>query len=702
MDDRSGYVDEGPNAPSDLSGALVDNKYQVVRPLGHGSAGTVYLCWHITLDKQIALKVLHPELAGNPGMVARFQREAQAAARLQHPNSVHVMDFGQDPANGQLYLAMEYVEARDLSQVLTHDWPLSDARVVGIMSQVLSALSAAHALGIVHRDLKPENILVRPTTESDASANEDHVLVCDFGIAQLSPIRLSGSPIASSARLQRVTGQGMVVGTPSYMSPEQARAEAQDARSDIYSAGVVLFQLLTRTLPFMAPTPLSVAVMHCTTPPPPPSGYGPVNSALEAACLKALSKTPEARFQTAREMQAALQAALSQQAVGGALARRISAVPPTRKQAPRADVRHPSLAPAERVVALDIVPKHHWAPLVIGGLVLTIVGLGWLPRFLANDAEPVAVEQVRELQPSAADQVPQTKPMQLADRAAVAEPAGKLLPASTTRAALPTPAQPALPNNALATASVTRHVSRHHDGERVNSNAAKSTALQEAYSSNAPAVLVAVPEQSNPSVKAILQESVAEVSERLITNPIDLAANLPANLPANPLPAGPSANESSVSSAAEPAAAIAAAAPALPVPVQPLTPPPSAASIARPAAPAASGEHVDPERARVAIRDAFTRAAVSRVAILNAINQVAVSGCYQKALRNGAGPTRVLDARLDFSTNMGGRIVFASVHGSEIPKSLRDCIERVTRQGRLREADTGEAQASVTLTFNPR
>ena len=768
MDDRTAYVDAGP-AENDLSGTLVDNKYQVVRALGRGSAGTVYLCWHIALDKQIALKVLHPQLTGNPGMVARFQREAQAAARLEHPNSIRVLDFGQDPANGLLYLAMEYVEAPDLGHVLTHEWPVSDRRIVGIMSQVLSALSAAHALGIVHRDLKPENILVRAVdshpehddydeyAEHRENQHEDRVQVCDFGIAQLSPIRLTGSPTASSARLERVTGHGMVVGTPSYMSPEQARAEAQDARSDIYSAGVVLFQLLTRTLPFMADTPLSVAVMHCTMPPPPPSGYGPVNSALEAACLKALSKTPEARFQSAREMHAALEAALSRQAVSGALARRISSLPAapmaahgrnTRNQP--AHVRHPSLAPAERVVPIDTVPKHHWAPLVVAGLVLTIVAVGWLPRFLADDVnDAVQLERASRPQPSAAEAKAAIDPATPAHAEPAARPsaAPPTLPAPRVAASAAPQApphasavEPAL-DTAIAMASSGRHTTHHHahdDAERSRPSSATSATLQEAYGTEGP-----VPDRT-----ALVSAAVGEIAERLILNPLGPTADLP-SAPASAAPTAPTRQPENTAPAsapasvaaapvAEPAPAVGALPTASPatsaalptepppatsaalptepppttsaaLPTEPPpainaglpTAPPPAADVAKPIAPKAAVIR-DPTRARVAIGDPFTRAAVSKVSIINAVNESAVTGCYQKALRNGEGPTHPLSARLDFSTNMGGRIVFASVHGSELPKVLRDCIEHVTRQGRVREADTGEAQASVTLNFDPR
>ncbi|MEY4583299.1 MAG: hypothetical protein RL701_8002, partial [Pseudomonadota bacterium] len=298
-------------------GDLIAGKYRIIRLIGEGATGTVHLCEHTALEKQVAVKVLHRELTDDTGLVERFQREARMSARLDHPNSVRVTDFGQDH-NGTLYLAMEYVAGRDLAELLDTEWPLTDERVVHIMSGVLSALSAAHALGIVHRDLKPENILVRTPGQpiGQHAAHEEVVKVCDFGIAQFSSTspriteREPEVPNQSSSN-RRITGDGMVVGTCAYMSPEQARAQRLDARSDLYSAGVVLYQMLTQSLPFVGDSPMAVATMHCDTLPPPPSVHGPVNLQLESVCLRALSKTPEARYQNAAEMLAALQAACS-------------------------------------------------------------------------------------------------------------------------------------------------------------------------------------------------------------------------------------------------------------------------------------------------------------------------------------------------------------------------------------------------------
>ena len=270
-------------------GDTVAKKFRIEKLIGEGGMGKVYQARIVALDKPVALKVLRASLVAEPRTVARFRREAQAASRLSHPNSINVLDFGETDS-GAYYIAMEWVDGQDLHSVLTKDWPLPEARVVRLVSQVLSALSDAHAAGIIHRDLKPENIMVQQLRDEP-----DFVKVLDFGIAKIV------DPLAEDGPLTRA---GFVCGTPEYMSPEQAGGGDLDARSDLYSVGVLLYQLTTGMLPFVDPSGAVVAAKQLTEPPVPPSRRRPaamISARMERLILRALSKDPAARPQTAEE-----------------------------------------------------------------------------------------------------------------------------------------------------------------------------------------------------------------------------------------------------------------------------------------------------------------------------------------------------------------------------------------------------------------
>jgi serine/threonine protein kinase len=214
-----------------LVGRTIAGKFLIECFLGGGAMGAVYKARQLNLEKDVAVKVLHGEHAGDATFVARFQREAKAASRLDHPNSMRVLDFGQEP-DGLLYIAMEYLDGRDLFRVIQHEWPLSTLRIADVLSQALAAIAVAHDLGIVHRDLKPENIMVLRGLDDEGTPH-DIVKVCDFGIAKFTEQRSTRAEPG-----QKLTTQGIVVGTPEYMSPEQGKGEALDSRSDIYSVGV--------------------------------------------------------------------------------------------------------------------------------------------------------------------------------------------------------------------------------------------------------------------------------------------------------------------------------------------------------------------------------------------------------------------------------------------------------------------------------
>lgn len=288
----------GAGGPIVVPARVVDGKYELLSVLGDGGMGIVYRARQIELDREVALKVLRPAMQGDRSFAARFRREARIASKLDHPNIVRVVDFGADGVLGH-YIAMELADGPSLASELVVGMPLRTARLVSIMTQVLSALGAAHERGVVHRDMKPDNIVLASTTD-DEGRRVELVKVVDFGIAT------ARTDVAGERSV--VTATDVIVGTPEYMSPEQARGETIDARSDLYACGVMMFQMATGHLPFTGDTPMSVAIQHVSEATPDPRGLRPeVPELLASIITTAMHKDPKRRFQTARDLRRRLQ-----------------------------------------------------------------------------------------------------------------------------------------------------------------------------------------------------------------------------------------------------------------------------------------------------------------------------------------------------------------------------------------------------------
>jgi serine/threonine-protein kinase len=288
-----------------ILGRTLAGRFRVVGFIGEGAMASVYRGVQEAEPHDVALKIMHPHLVSDATFVGRFRREARAASRIEHPNTVKIVDTGVD--GKLLYIAMELLAGQDLFETMVLERRLAEARAARIVIQVADALVAAHERGVVHRDLKPENIMLL-RDENDLSRED--VKVLDFGIAKILEIE-TNSTDGPPSQLSALTGVGTVVGTPAYMSPEQCRGEVVDTRSDIYACGILLYHLVCGRLPFSSQNAMEVAVMHVRNAPTPPEQVVPgVNRQLSAIILKALGKWPAQRQQTAAELRDALREVL--------------------------------------------------------------------------------------------------------------------------------------------------------------------------------------------------------------------------------------------------------------------------------------------------------------------------------------------------------------------------------------------------------
>ncbi|GAB4198817.1 MAG: hypothetical protein OHK0013_08380 [Sandaracinaceae bacterium] len=361
-----------PYIGRDLAG-----QFRILEKIGSGGMGAVYKAEQPEMRRFVAVKILHPRYLSRPDLVSRFRREARAMSHLSHPNTARVFLYGQ-LEDGACYFVMEYLAGRNLAQTVRAEGPMDVTRAVNIMVQVCGALEEAHRQGIVHRDLKPENIFL--TTQGGIA---DYPKVLDFGLAKVTEREMRPGSLI-------LTQEGMVFGTPEFMSPEQARGEKLDGRSDIYSLGVIMYELLTGKLPFDAAQPMEFIQKHIKEPPIPLSKRAPNREwppGLWEVLEKSLAKRPADRFQTANELAQALKsvlqpvstpppsvqppASVAPVSMGAAAAGSAPATAPTTQPAPTPAFGAPGgTVPAP---ALPVTPNamHQEIPPQIGGLAAT-------------------------------------------------------------------------------------------------------------------------------------------------------------------------------------------------------------------------------------------------------------------------------------------------------------------------------------------
>ena len=665
MSDAMNPTGANDDAPDPLIGRNVGRKFVLEKLLGAGAMGAVYRARQTALEKLVAIKVMQGELARDAMFAARFHREAKAASRLDHPNSIRILDYGEDD-DGLLYIAMEYLDGRDLSHLIESEWPFPNARIVDLLSQALGAIAVAHDLGITHRDLKPENIMVLRRTTDDA-VDIDVVKVCDFGIAKLVDASDDGAAPGSPAK-GKLTTAGLVIGTPAYMSPEQGRGETIDGRSDLYSMGVILFQLLTGELPFDAPSAIGLVVKHQTEPPPLPSSIRPdVDRQLEAICLKALGKRRDDRYQTARDFRAALRLVVDTSAL------------PMSQDARSMDGR-----------AQDASSPR---PLVSAGLT----------------TDPEVANARTELQLAAVPTVPAAllRAPVVAEARDVTDGRGF----ESTRASETSPGKR---SPALAIGVVVAVIASAAGGmmwsSRARSDAAKAPStsmvtaippaqtVEPAKTPDVPVASTPAPTNTEPRVVPATppaQDSPSTGERSASRHGTSPSANSPT---ANHTVAGVSDPKQPKS--VVPAAVDSPAPPPPPVAVAPAPPTPTPAPPPPPAAPTAPA--FDLAAATVVMGGATHLENITARYVNEAIGRMKpnVKRCYTGGLPTLAGALEGAGS-LHIETDDSGTITAANVSGA-VGGGVRTCIESTMRGVRVDGVDTGAARADIPLDFKAR
>jgi eukaryotic-like serine/threonine-protein kinase len=347
---------------SDLVGQVIADRYHVVKKLGEGGMGQVYLAEHVKMGRRSAIKVMNPSMVHDPDAVARFNREASNASRITHPNVCAIYDFGETP-DGLIYLAMEFIEGEPLTDLIAREGALPLPRATAIFLQTADALQAAHDLGIVHRDLKPDNIMV-----SRRKGGGDTVKVVDFGIAKA---------VGGDQAGQKVTKTGLVVGTPEFMSPEQLSGDAVDGRSDLYSLALVFFRILSGKLPFESTSVQEVMIKRLTEAPTTLATARPdlrFPAGLQPVLDTALARTPSERYQTVAKFAADVGAVTGRPTAGAvpATQEKTQLIDTSQGVTQRLSAKTPPPAPPEPARKRSLVPA------AIGVVVLLGAGGAWV------------------------------------------------------------------------------------------------------------------------------------------------------------------------------------------------------------------------------------------------------------------------------------------------------------------------------------
>ena len=360
-----------------LVGQVVADRYHVVKKLGEGGMGQVYLAEHVKMGRRSAIKVMNPSMVHDPDAVARFNREASNASRITHPNVCAIYDFGETP-DGLIYLAMEFIEGEPLTDLLEREGALPVARATAIFQQTADALQAAHDLGIVHRDLKPDNIML--TRRKDGT---ETVKVVDFGIAKA---------VGGDEAGQKVTKTGLVVGTPEFMSPEQLSGDTLDGRSDLYSLALVFYRMLIGKLPFEATSVQETMIKRLTDEPTKLAEARPDLSfpaGLQPVLDTALARTPMERYQSVAKFAADVAAVTGRPTTG--------AVPHTRSQGDTEGKTQLLDTTAGATQRMSAKKKRSLIPVVAGVVVILAGGGAWMALNGGSKANPNPADSSRNV-----------------------------------------------------------------------------------------------------------------------------------------------------------------------------------------------------------------------------------------------------------------------------------------------------------------